>query len=83
MADTRVKLQTTIQLRRAVFEDTCVLAIGEPGYHTGTKQFKVGDGVKYYSSWSPVRSIKTLNGKKKCMYYKRKDFKNPGYEIRL
>ena len=50
-------------------------------YYFKYRVFKVVDGEKYYSSWSPVRSIKTLNGKKKCMYYKRKDFKNPGYEM--
>lgn len=44
MAKTITTLQTTLLLRRAVFEDTCVLALGEPGYHTGTKELKIGDG---------------------------------------
>ena len=37
-------LNMTLLLRRAEFADTCVLLAGEPGYHTATKEFKVGDG---------------------------------------
>lgn len=39
---TNLKMQ--LLLRRAAFEDSCVLALGEPGYHTSTKEFKIGDG---------------------------------------
>ena len=38
-------LNTKILLRRAEFEDACVLDAGEPGYHTSTKVFKIGDGT--------------------------------------
>jgi hypothetical protein len=37
-------LNMTLLLRRAAFADTCVLQAGEPGYHTTTKEFKIGDG---------------------------------------
>ena len=39
------KLNMTLLLRRADFEDSCVLKEGEPGYHTVDKVFKVGDGI--------------------------------------
>lgn len=39
------ELNITLLLRRAAFTDSCVLANGEPGYHTVTKEFKIGDGV--------------------------------------
>lgn len=38
------ELKMTLLLRRAAFADSCVLQLGEPGYHTTTKEFKVGDG---------------------------------------
>lgn len=38
-------LNMTLLLRRAAFADDCVLDLGEPGYHTGTKELKVGDGT--------------------------------------
>lgn len=38
------ELKMTLLLRRAEFADSCVLQLGEPGYHTSTKEFKVGDG---------------------------------------
>jgi hypothetical protein len=38
-------LNMTLLLRRAAFADTCVLQAGEPGYHTTTKEFKIGDGT--------------------------------------
>jgi len=38
-------LNTKILLRRAEFDDACILDAGEPGYHTGTKVFKIGDGT--------------------------------------
>ena len=38
-------LNTTILLRRAAFEDSCILALGEPGYHITTKELKIGDGT--------------------------------------
>jgi hypothetical protein len=37
-------LNTKILLRRAEFDDACILAEGEPGYHTTTHAFKIGDG---------------------------------------
>lgn len=37
-------LNTKILVRRAEFDDACVLAQGEPGYHTTTHEFKIGDG---------------------------------------
>ncbi len=37
-------LNMTLLLRRAEFADSCVLKAGEPGYHTSTKEFKIGDG---------------------------------------
>ena len=43
-------LNTKILLRRAEFDDACVLAQGEPGYHTGTKIFKVGDGATTWAN---------------------------------
>lgn len=42
MANTTLNMK--LLLRRAEFADSCVLALGEPGYHTGTKEFKIGDG---------------------------------------
>ena len=42
MAETTLNMK--LLLRRAEFADSCVLALGEPGYHTGTKEFKIGDG---------------------------------------
>ena len=39
------KLNMTLLLRRADFDDSCVLKEGEPGYHTVDKVFKVGDGT--------------------------------------
>jgi hypothetical protein len=38
-------LNMTLLLRRAAFADSCVLQAGEPGYHTTTKEFKIGDGT--------------------------------------
>ncbi len=38
------ELKMTLLLRRAEFADSCKLQLGEPGYHTGTKEFKIGDG---------------------------------------
>ena len=43
-------LNMTLLLRRAAFADTCILQAGEPGYHTGTKEFKVGDGKTQWSA---------------------------------
>ena len=43
-------LNMTLLLRRAAFVDTCVLQAGEPGYHTGTKEFKIGDGSTQWSN---------------------------------
>lgn len=37
-------LNMTLLLRRTEFADSCILQAGEPGYHTGTKEFKIGDG---------------------------------------
>lgn len=44
------KLNMTLLLRRAAFADDCVLAAGEPGYHTGTKEFKIGDGTTTWAN---------------------------------
>ena len=38
-------LNMTLLLRRAEFAESCVLLQGEPGYHTTTKEFKIGDGT--------------------------------------
>lgn len=38
------RLNMTLLLRRAEFTDSCILLAGEPGYHTSTKEFKIGDG---------------------------------------
>ena len=40
-----VNLNTTLLLRRGEFADSFVLKSGEPGYHTGTKELKIGDGT--------------------------------------
>ena len=45
MANNITTLNMKLLLRRAAFADTCVLARGEPGYHTTTKEFKIGDGT--------------------------------------
>ena len=45
MANNITTLNMKLLLRRAAFADTCVLAQGEPGYHTTTKEFKIGDGT--------------------------------------
>ena len=37
-------LNMTLLLHRAAFADDFVLELGEPGYHTGTKELKIGDG---------------------------------------
>lgn len=41
-------LNMTLRLRRGEFSDSFVLQAGEPGYHTLTKELKVGDGS---TSW--------------------------------
>jgi hypothetical protein len=43
-------LNMTLLLRRAEFADSCILQAGEPGYHTGTKEFKIGDGSTQWSN---------------------------------
>lgn len=43
MAETTLNMK--LLLRRAEFVDSCVLAEGEPGYHTTTKELKIGDGT--------------------------------------
>lgn len=48
MSQTRLNMK--LLLRRAAFADTCVLDLGEPGYHTGTKEFKIGDGTTQWSA---------------------------------
>ena len=45
------KLNTKIKLHRAEFANSYILADGEPGYHTGTNELKVGDGS---SSWEDL-----------------------------
>lgn len=40
MANTTLNM--TLLLRRAAFTDSCLLQEGEPGYHTGTHEFKIG-----------------------------------------
>lgn len=40
MANTTLNM--TLLLRRAAFTDNCLLQEGEPGYHTGTHEFKIG-----------------------------------------
>lgn len=47
---TTTTLNMTLLLRRAAFADTCVLAKGEPGYHTTTKEFKIGDGTTTWAN---------------------------------
>lgn len=47
-------LNILIKLRRAEFLDTCVLAEGEPGYHTTQHVLKIGDGVH---SWSELPAV--------------------------
>ena len=44
-------LNTKILLRRAEFEDGCILGAGEPGYHTVDKVLKIGDGV---TTWAEL-----------------------------
>ena len=44
------KLNMTLLLRRGEFADSFVLQAGEPGYHTGTKEFKIGDGTTTWSA---------------------------------
>jgi hypothetical protein len=39
------ELKMTLLLRRGEFSDSYVLQAGEPGYHTGTKVLKIGDGA--------------------------------------
>lgn len=43
------QLNMTLLLRRGVFSDGYVLQAGEPGYHTGTKVLKIGDGSTPWS----------------------------------
>jgi hypothetical protein len=43
------ELKMTLLLRRAEFADSCILALGEPGYNTKTKEFKIGDGTTQWS----------------------------------
>lgn len=43
-------LNMTLLLRRAEFADSCVLQAGEPGYHTITKELKIGDGSTTWSN---------------------------------
>ena len=50
MANTTLNM--TLLLRRAAFNDSCVLQAGEPGYHTGTKEFKIGDGS---TTWANLK----------------------------
>ena len=40
MANTTLNM--TLLLRRAAFTDSCLLKEGEPGYHTGTHELKIG-----------------------------------------
>lgn len=40
MANTTLNM--TLLLRRAAFTDSCLLQEGEPGYHTSTHEFKIG-----------------------------------------
>ena len=49
---TETTLNMTLQLRRAAFQDSCVLKEGEPGYHTETGEFKIGDGT---TQWSELK----------------------------
>ena len=46
------ELKMTLLLRRAEFADSCILQAGEPGYHTSTKEFKVGDGT---TTWANLK----------------------------
>jgi hypothetical protein len=39
---TNTTLNMTLLLRRAAFTDSCLLKEGEPGYHTGTHELKIG-----------------------------------------
>jgi hypothetical protein len=50
MANTTLNM--TLLLRRAAFADSCILQAGEPGYHTGTKEFKIGDGT---TTWANLK----------------------------
>ena len=54
-------LNMTLLLRRAEFADSCVLLQGEPGYHTSTKEFKIGDGT---TTWAllPVANETQIKG---------------------
>jgi hypothetical protein len=55
------ELKMTLLLRRAEFADSCKLQLGEPGYHTGTKEFKIGDGQ---TTWKelPVANETQIKG---------------------
>ena len=46
-------------------------------YYFRARRYKIVDGVKYYSSWSPARRIKTLKTNSKSPNCK--NFKNPGW----
>lgn len=46
------KLNMTLLLRRGEFSDSYVLQAGEPGYHTGTKVLKIGDGT---TTWGELK----------------------------
>jgi hypothetical protein len=50
-----VLLNTKIRLHRADFADNFILDAGEPGWHTSTKEFKIGDGV------TPWKTLKLAN----------------------
>lgn len=55
------ELKMTLLLRRAAFADSCILQLGEPGYHTGTKEFKVGDGSTTWANL-PVANETQIKG---------------------
>ncbi len=59
-----VKLNTTILLRKGVFADSYVLQAGEPGFHTGTKVFKIGDGTTTWAElpYANQETIESLTG---------------------
>jgi hypothetical protein len=46
----RYRLDTTIQVKRGAFSDDYILAEGEPGYHTTTHEFKIGDGTTTWNA---------------------------------
>ena len=54
-------LNMTLLLRRAEFADSCVLQAGEPGYHTSTKAFKIGDGQTTWANL-PVANETQIKG---------------------